>query len=275
VNDPFTFGRIAAINSISDVYAMGADPLAALNVVGFPGGLEPEILGEMLHGGQEAAADAGVPILGGHTFQDSEIRYGLAVTGEIHPDKIITNSDAKPGDKLILTKPLGTGTVIQAMVTRGVVSESLYRAAIDSMTTPNLEASRAMRGIANACTDITGFGFLGHCWEIAEASGAGVVLTASCIPVMPKVLDLIRDGVIDAGTKQNRNSFEKYAIFNSDVPSEYGTLLYSSETSGGLLIAVPEDKVAVLQQDLRQRGVSDVIVGEVTSENTGVVGVKN
>ncbi len=271
VNDPYTFGKIAAINSLSDVYAMGGKPLAALNVVGFPGGMGPEVLGEMLKGGQDAAVEAGVAMLGGHTFQDAEIRYGLAITGEIHPDEIITNAGARAGDVLILTKPLGTGTVIQALVSRGVVSESLYRQAVEVMTTSNAGAAEAMKGIAAACTDVTGFGFLGHCWEMAEASGLSVAIDVNEIPVLPKVLDLIKDGVTDAGMKQNLNSFEKGIEFDKSVPEEWKTLLYGSETSGGFLIACPESKSVELQQNLRNNDCLAQVIGRFHDSGKGKV----
>jgi len=273
VDDPYTFGRIAAVNSISDIYAMGGKPISALNVVGFPMDLATEVLGEMLHGAQDAANEAGVAILGGHTFQDSELRFGLSVTGEIHPERIYTNSNAQPGDRLLLTKPLGTGTVIQAMMTRGVVSESLYRETVESMVTSNLKASEAMAGLVNACTDITGFGFLGHCWELADGSNLEAEIIAGNIPILPNVLDLIREDVTDAGMKMNLNSFEKYARFDETVPSEYKTLVYSSETSGGLLLAVPENNLDRISSELDSRGVFWADVGRMTKENRGFVSV--
>ena len=275
VNDPYTFGRIAAVNSLSDVYAMGGIPLVALNVIGFPASLDPEVVGEILRGGQDAVVEDGAVVLGGHTFQDAEIRYGLAVTGEISPDEIYTNSGCKTGDLLILTKPLGTGTVIQAMMTRGVVPEELYRTVVASMTTSNRKASELMRKHrASACTDITGFGFLGHCWEMAEASGLGAEIWFDKLPTFPKVLDLIREGVIDAGVKMNRNSFEQNVIFTDEADVHIQTLLFASETSGGLLISVAEDKAGILLDELTGSGVEQsAVVGKVTDLNLGKVKV--
>ena len=274
VNDPFIFGKIAAINSLSDIYAMGGKPIAALNVIGFPSNLDTEVMGEILRGGQEAATEAGAALLGGHTFQDSEVRYGLAITGEIHPDRIITNADAQAGDKLILTKPLGTGTVVQALMTRGVVSQSLNQTCIESMTTSNRGASEVMRKYANACTDVTGFGLIGHCWEMTASGKIGVNIYSGEIPVFPKVLDLIRDGIVDAGVKQNRNSFEDYVVFTEGVPAEYEVLLFSSETSGGLLIAAAETRTGVLMKELTDRGVQASVVGEIVSEHPGKLEIR-
>lgn len=271
VNDAYTFGRIAAINSLSDVYAMGGEPFAALNVVGFPSGLETELLTDMLRGGQDAVLEAGAVTVGGHTFQDSEVRYGLAVTGTIHPDAIITNSGAKPGDTLILTKALGTGTVVQAMVSRGAVADPVYRAAVESMTTSNRQASLAMRNIATACTDVTGFGLIGHSFEMAAASNAGITIIASELPILPQVMNLIKDGVTDGGSIQNRNSFEQYAEFGSDVPVEYKTLLFGSETSGGLLISVSSNMKPALCDELSRRDVEYAVIGYVTADNPGTV----
>ena len=274
VNDPYTFGKIAAINSLSDIYAMGGRPISALNVIGFPGNLEPEIMGEILRGGQDAVLEEGAFILGGHTFEGNEIRYGLAVTGEISPDEIYTNSNCKAGDLLILTKPLGTGSVIQAMMTRGVVPEELYRIVVASMVASNRLAAKVMRDHgASACTDITGFGLLGHSCEMAEASGMGFNIWSEKLPTFPKVLDLISDGVVDSGVMMNRNSFENNVIFNEDVPSAYENLLYASETSGGLLIAIVGDKALNLVDELISGGHEAAVVGEITAENPGKVRV--
>ncbi len=271
VDDPFTFGKIAAINSISDVYAMGGKPVATLNIIGFPGDLGTEVLGEILRGAQDVVLEAGAVPMGGHTFQDSEVRFGLAVTGTVPPDRIITNAGAKPGDKLLLTKKLGTGTVVQATMTRGVVTETLYRECVGSMMRSNRRTSELMVDYANACTDITGFGFLGHCWEIAVASGVGVRLNAGALPIFPKVVELIGDGVVDAAVKQNRNSFENYVSFSKDVNDTYRTVLFSSETSGGLLMAVPEVKAQKLMENLQKEGELVAIVGDIVSDHLGII----
>lgn len=276
VDDPYTFGRIAAINSLSDIYAMGGKPLSAMNVLGIPGNLESGIISDILHGGQDAIVEAGAAMLGGHTFQDSEIRYGLAITGVISPDRIFTNSRANPGDLLVLTKRLGTGTIIQAMMTRGVIPEAVYKMVVDSMLFSNRRASELMEKYeASACTDITGFGFLGHTWEMAEASKVGMTIYCDKLPIFPLAMDLIRDGVEDAGVGMNRNSFEKVIEFDADIPAEYEKLLYNSETSGGLLIALPEDQAGNLVERLLEEGCdSAAVVGEVVKENPGRIVVK-
>jgi len=275
VDDAYTFGRIAAINSLSDVYAMGGTPLAALNVVGFPHDLPNEVLAEMLQGGQDEVSKAGAVLLGGHTFQSAELRYGLSITGQIHPDDIITNEGAKPGDKLVFTKSLGTGTIIHALSSRGTVMSELYEAAVEMMTISNQNAAEAMRGKVNACTDITGFGFIGHCWEMANGCGLGMDIFIKSMPILPRTIDLIRDGVINVGTKQNRNSFEDFVIIDDDIPPEYEILLYNAETSGGLLISVSNEKVDELLQSLDNKGVTSAIVGEVTTDHPCKVRVIN
>jgi len=273
VDDPYTFGRIAAINSLSDIYAMGGKPLTAMNIIGFPTSLDAEIIGEILHGGQDVVINSGAAMMGGHTFQSADIMYGLALTGVISPQRIIANSNAKPGDLLILTKYLGTGTLIQAMMTRGVIPESLHKQLVESMTSSNRIASELMcKFEVHACTDITGFGFLGHSSEMAEASGVGMVIRAGNLPIFPRVLDLIRDGVTDAGVGMNRNSFEDIIRLDESVSHVYDILLYGSETSGGLLIAIEDNKAEDLVKSLHERGVeAATIVGEVTVDEPGVI----
>ena len=271
VDDAYTFGRIAAINSLSDIYAMGGMPLSALNVVGFPSDLPNEVLADMLRGGQDEIIKAGAVLLGGHTYQSTELRYGLSITGTIHPDDIITNQGAQAGDKLIFTKSLGTGTIVHAMASRGAVVTDLYEAAVESMLISNRDAAHVMKGKANACTDITGFGFIGHCWEMASACGLGMDIFIDCLPILPRVLELIRGGITNVGTKQNRNSFEDYAIFDDEIPPDYEILLYNAETSGGLLISVDGNKSNALMLALENIGVKAVIVGEVTTDHPGKV----
>ncbi len=276
VDDPYTFGRIAAINSLSDIYAMGGKPLSTMNVLGFPSNLDTEVMSEILRGGQDATIDAGAAMLGGHTFQDAEIRYGLAITGVISPDRIYTNSGAKPGNALVLTKRLGTGTLIQAMMTRGVIPEALYNMVVESMLTSNRRASELMQKYdAQACTDITGFGFLGHAWEMAEASQVGMIIHTDRVPQFPKVMDMIGEGITDAGVKMNRNSFESMVDFKEDVAPEFEKLLYGSETSGGLLISLQKNHADELIDKLMEEGLdAATIVGEVVKENPGRIMVE-
>jgi selenide,water dikinase len=271
VDDAYTFGRIAAINSLSDIYAMGGKPLSAMNVLGIPCSIESEVISDILRGGQDVIVDAGAAMLGGHTFQDSEVKYGLAVTGVISPDRIYTNCGANPGDVLVLTKRLGTGTIIQAMITRGVIPDAVYKMVVDSMLSSNRRASELMQKYeTSACTDITGFGFLGHAWEMAEASKVGMTVYCDKLPIFPLAMDLIREGVVDAGVKMNRNSFEKMIDFGADVPLEYQSLMYNSETSGGLLITLPADQAGELVDALMKEGCdSATIIGEVIEGNPG------
>ena len=275
VDDPYTFGRIAAVNSLSDVYAMGGEPLTAMNVIGFPRNLDAEVMKEILHGGQDAVIEAGAVTVGGHTFCNDDLMYGLSVCGEISPAKIVTNAGAKPGDLLILTKPLGTGTLIQAMVTRGVIPAALYNELVSSMIDSNRISSELMvKRHANACTDITGFGFIGHCWEMCEASNVGVRILTGRLPALSNVFDLIRDEVTDTGIQMNRNSFEEKVDFEDSIPDEYIRLLYSSETSGGLLISIPSEGAEGLISDMQDSGIKyAAIVGEVTDAVSGRISV--
>ncbi len=275
VDDPYTFGKVAATNCLSDIYAMGGSPLSALNVAGFPRSMDPEILGEILRGGQDAMTDAGAVVLGGHTFQSDEIRYGLAITGEIHPDKIYTNDKAQVGDRLILTKPLGTGTVINCVISRGAAPGKVYQQMVDSMIISNRSATDVMKRVGtHACTDITGFGFAGHTWEMASGSNVGIRIYAHALPTFDRVLDLIREGIIDGSSNMNKNSFSKNITIKENVLSEYHTLIYSSETSGGLLIAVPEDQAEIAIAELHAVGLEmAAIVGEVTDDYPGVIEV--
>ena len=274
VDDPYTFGRIAAVNSLSDVYAMGGTPLAALNVIGYPGGGDPETLGAILRGGQDAVVEAGAAVVGGHTFQNAEIRYGLAVTGEIHPGEIYANNGAQVGDLLVLTKPLGAGTIMQAIVNGREVPDEMYRAAVEGMLRSNQRASELMRKHrAHACTDVTGFGFLGHCWEMTDSGRIGIEIDYRRIPVHPGVMELIRDGVVNSGCKNNIASFEDKVQFDADVPPEYRGLLFSSETSGGLLIALPATNAEALLLDLGEGIGNAGIIGKVVGEHAGTVKV--
>jgi len=274
VDDPYDFGYIAAVNCLSDVYAMGGEPLVCLNVVGWPTRMDAGILGEIMKGSQDAVLEAGAVVLGGHTFQDSEIRYGLAVTGRIDPNRIFTNAAARPGDVLVLTKPLGTGTVIQCTISRGAAPEGAFREAVDSMKRSNAAAAKAMAEAgAHACTDITGFSFLGHCWELAAGSKAGVVIRAEAVPVFTMVHELVREGIVDGSHKMNWNSFKRGVRFDAEDPL-YPRLLFSSETSGGLLIAVPPEEAPGLLERLHAAGMEKAAeVGEVTAEHPGVVRV--
>jgi selenide,water dikinase len=242
VDDAYDFGRIAAANALSDVYAMGGRPLMAINLVAWSlEELGSELLGEVLRGGADVAGQAGVPITGGHSIDDREPKYGLAVTGTVHPDRVVRNSTARPGDELFLTKPVGGGAASTAMK-RGTASERVSRAAVETMTTLNREgAERALAAGASAMTDVTGFGLLGHLRELTSASGVAAEVDAGTVPAIEGVLDLFRSSEppIAGGTRRNRAWIEEVAHFAGTVPEERRWLLCDAMTSGGLLVAAP------------------------------------
>ncbi len=263
-DDPYTYGKIAAVNSLSDVWAMGGKPLSALGIIGFPYGGDTAIMSEILRGGQDAVVEAGAAVVGGHSFASDEIRYGLAVTGEIDPCEIYTNANAKPGDALVLTKPLGVGTVVSAIVQRGALPGPVVSNVNNSMLKPNRRASEAMRKFkAHACTDVTGFGLLGHGCEMAIASGVKLLIDSSSLPILSSALDLLREGVKDGAARMNFNSFGKYIDFDQEVKDEIRNLLFNSETSGGLLISLPHSRAMELVKELTDGGDTAVIIGEV------------
>ena len=241
VDDPFDFGRIAATNALSDVYAMGGTPVSALNLVAFSiADLGPEVLTDILRGAAAVAAEAGVAIVGGHSIEDAEPKFGLAVTGVVHPDEVLRNADARPGDALVLTKPLGAGAVSTA-VKRGLPDVPLAEA-VAVMTTLNRDGARwAREAGAHALTDVTGFGLLGHLHELALASGVAAVVNAHEVPAIDGVLELlVGEGAIAGGTRRNREYASGFASFADDVPEPRRWLVCDAMTSGGLLAAVPD-----------------------------------
>jgi selenide, water dikinase len=266
VDDPFDYGRIAAANALSDVYAMGGVPISALNIAAFPiETLEMEILERILAGGAAIAQQAGVAILGGHTIKDSEPKYGMAVTGTIDPRRIVTNANARPGDLLILTKPIGTGILATALK-RGAISDAGMQEAVAWMTSLNDAASRAMLAAgAHSATDITGFGLLGHAREMSSASGVSLRIDSSQVPLMPRVLELIESGIIPGGTKDNAALHSAFTTFASGVPSALRMALSDAQTSGGLLISLPPDGLSTFERELRGSQALCVPIGEVRS----------
>jgi selenide,water dikinase len=240
VDDPYDFGRIAATNALSDIYAMGGEPLTALNLLAYSlEDLGGEVLRDILRGGQDAAAGAGVAIVGGHSIDDAEPKYGLAVTGRVHPDKLVRNSTGRAGDDLYLTKPVGGG-VASTAAKRGLADAELTQRTIDVMTTLNRDASvQALASGLSAMTDVTGFGLLGHLHELALASGVGAELDASAVPAIEGVLELLRgaEPPLAGGTRRNREWVEPFVEFDSAVPDELAWLLCDAMTSGGLLVA--------------------------------------
>jgi len=238
-DDPFTYGKIAAVNSLNDVYAMGGVPLTALSIVCYPQKGDWDVLGEILAGGQAGMNSEGVVVLGGHSVDDQEIKFGYSVTGVIHPDRVITNAGSKPGDVLILTKPIGTGAINTA-VKQGKASDATVAAAIDAMTSSSKEPARVMTEVgANACTDVTGFGLIGHAFEMAKASNVTFELMAESVPLLPDVLDLITQGMLTRGDKNNRVYVGDTVSMADNISSEMQSALYDPQTAGGLLISLP------------------------------------
>lgn len=270
VDDPYLFGQIAAANSFSDVYAMGGEPLTAMNVVCFPvKTLDITVLREILKGGLNKIEEAEATLVGGHSIDDSELKYGLSVTGTIHPEHIVANGGAKPGDRLILTKPLGTG-IINTAIKSKIASEKSINTATRLMTTLNNTASEIMQSVGvNSCTDITGFGFLGHACEMAQASSVGMVIHASSVPLLYEAKEYARQGMVPAGTHRNRK-FRSHQIETSPSLSPVLIdILFDPQTSGGLLISVEQGKSEELLSRLQEAGIEEAnIIGEITSQAT-------
>lgn len=264
-DDPFEFGLIAAANSFSDVYAMGGRPLLALNVVGFPVSLPKEVLGEVLRGGYAKAAEAGCLIVGGHTVDDAEPKYGLSVVGIIEPGKQVTNAAAQPGDVLVLTKPLGTGVITTAGKQRKAPPEVL-RTAIATMATLNKGAAEAMMKVGvHACTDITGFGLMGHLRSMVRGSKVSARIHLSQVPVLPGTWELLDQGVAPGGTHRNLSSVADTVHWHHDLTQREQLLLCDAQTSGGLMIAVAPDKLVALISELEAHGVPNAaVIGEIT-----------
>lgn len=257
VDDPYDFGQIAAANAMSDVYAMGGTPLTAMNIVCFPTkSLELDVLGRILIGGAEKVAEAGALLVGGHTVDDPEPKYGLAVTGVVNPDRLITNSGGRPGDRLILTKPLGTGILSTALKV-GLVGEDDVKEAVETMKQLNRSGAEAMQelGIRGA-TDITGFGLLGHASQFGKASGVSLRFYSSEIPLLPNVMDFAEQGAVPGGTMNNMRHFGPLVTFDSGVSAAMKTILFDPQTSGGLLISVSPDRSNDLLDLLRKKGVA-------------------
>ena len=269
VDDPYDFGRIAATNALSDVYAMGGRPLSALNIVAFPEDLDLAILAQILEGGAAVAREAGVAILGGHTIKDAEPKYGMAVTGIVDPKRVVTNAGARPGDVLVLTKPLGTGILTTALK-RGAIEARELDEAVRAMTTLNDRAAEAMLAAqAHAATDITGFGLLGHAYNMASASKVRLVFESNAVPFMARVLELIDAGVVPGGTRHNAETHAAFTEFAPSVPNAVRIGLSDAQTSGGLLISLAPYAVAGLVSDLHASETLAAVVGAVR-EGTGI-----
>lgn len=268
VDDPYTFGAIAAANALSDIYAMGGDPLFALNLVAFPDDLDPEILTEILRGGAEKVREAGALVAGGHSVTDKEPKYGLAAIGLVHPQRIFTKGGARPGDALLLTKALGTGVVTTAHK-NGEVREDDLATAIASMTTLNQSAMRVLRTLGadlHACTDITGFGLLGHAWEMATQSGVGMRFQRDTLPWLPGALDYARTGFVPGGTDRNAAFLRDHVAFAPETTDTERLLLLDPQTSGGLFAAVAAEAVDRVRQALADANMPCHIVGRVEAD---------
>lgn len=271
-SDPYDFGQVAAANALSDVYAMGGQVITAMNLVEFPADQPLEVLKEILHGGQDKVTEAGGVIMGGHTITDDIPKYGLAVTGWVHPDKIVTNAAAKAGNILILTKPIGTGVIVSAWK-NGLISEEIYSTAINSMKQLNKDAALIMAEFGVRCaTDITGFGLVGHALKMAEGSGVSIRLDTRKIPVFDEVMELIDMGVIPGASFRNKEFAEEYCEFNKEIDYNHKMLLFDAQTSGGLFMCAPSDKAIEMVKKLKQAGyLTTAIVGEVIEKGEKAV----
>lgn len=267
VDDPYIFGQISAVNSLSDIYAMGGEPKTCLNIVCFPKGkMDIEVLGEILKGGADKVKESGAVIIGGHSIIDDEIKYGMAVTGVIHPDKIYRNVGVQEGDALILTKPLGTGIITTALK-KGKASKESVDEAVESMTTLNATASTVMRKYAvHACSDVTGFGILGHGLGMASGSGVTLVIESAKMPLLNGAPRLAEKGYITGGCKRNRDFLQDKLIIEKSIREGLVEVALDPQTSGGLLIAVAKRQAAKLIEELQGAGIKSATeVGYATS----------
>jgi selenide,water dikinase len=275
VDDPYAFGAIAAANALSDVYAMGGRPLTAMNLVGWPNGvLDFDVLGTVMRGGADKLAEAGATLVGGHSWDDAEPKYGLSVTGLIHPRRIVANATARAGDELVLTKPLGVG-IITTAIKQDRVSEATIARATTIMATLNRDAAEAMLAVgAHAATDVTGFGLLGHLREMTTGSHVGAELTFSAIPVLEEARELAVQGSIAGGTRRNLGALHGLVDFG-DLSEAEQLLLADAQTSGGLLIAVAPERLNELLAQLGERGTPAAShIGRLTDDPTGAISIR-
>ncbi len=275
VDDPYTFGQIAAANSLSDVYAMGGRPISALSIVGFPNtGADLVILEKILSGGLAKMQEAGCTVIGGHSIGDEEIKFGYAVTGVINPGRVLSNAAARAGDRLVLTKRIGTG-IISTALKKNRASEGSVRAAVESMETLNRAASEvALEFAVHSATDITGFGLLGHARGMAVASGVSLVIDSSQVELLPEALDYSREGFLPGGLMRNIEFLCGCVEFANGVPEEIRNLLYDPQTSGGMFLSVDAQKAAALLEALRSRDIPAREIGEVTEKTKPLIRVR-
>jgi selenide,water dikinase len=274
VDDPYTFGAIAAANALSDIYAMGAKPLLAINLVAFPiKQLPATVLADIVRGGADKAKEAGIDILGGHSIDDPEPKYGMAVTGTVHPDAVIRNSGGRAGDRLVLTKPLGTG-IITTAIKHQVAPPQAERAAVESMLRLNADAAAAMEEAGvHAATDVTGFGLLGHLHYLAKASGVAAQLESRAVPLLPQAASLADLGEVPGGTRSNERFLASRVRWGPNITPPCQTVLSDAQTSGGLLVAVPPGNLSKLLDGLHARQVLAAEIGELVSGEPGQIDV--
>ena len=268
VDDPYTFGQVAVVNALSDVYAMGGKPLTAMNIVCFPvKKMDMSVLKEILAGGLDKMREAGVILVGGHSVEDNELKYGLSVTGVIHPQKVLLNTGARAGDRLVLTKAIGTG-IINTALKGGLADEESVAKAIECMATLNRKAAELMMEVkVHACTDVTGFGLLGHACEMIEETDVGVVIYSSSVPLLPETENYARMGLIPGGTIRNRDFRLHMIEMAAGISDVQLLILFDAQTSGGLLISVPESEAETLVERMHEQGIHDAaIIGEVVDK---------
>lgn len=274
VDDPYTFGQVAAVNALSDVYAMGGRPLTAMNIICFPiKTMDISILQQILRGGLDKITEAGVTLVGGHSVEDNELKYGLSVTGVIHPQKVLRNRGAKAGDKLILTKPLGTG-IVSTAIKGGVAEEALITESLLSMITLNKKAGEliAQTPEIHACTDVTGFGFIGHTCEMIEGTEVGVVIHAALVPYFQGIQELTTMGMLPGGLYRNKNFRLNMVEIDPHCPKWLVDILFDPQTSGGLLAALPASKAEELIKTMHAHGINNAaIVGDVVASPKGKI----
>jgi len=276
VDDPYTFGQIAVVNALSDVYAKGGRPLTAMNIVCFPvKTMDMSILREILTGGLDKMREAGVVLVGGHSVEDAELKYGLSVTGVIHPNRVVLNQGAKAGDKLILTKPLGTG-IISTALKGGEASEQAVTKSVGNMTTLNKKASELMLTVdVHACTDVTGFGLLGHACEMIEGTNVGMIIHSDKVPCFPEAKEYAEMGMVPGGTARNRDFRIKMVEIDKNVSRVMVDILFDPQTSGGLLMSVPTADAEPLVKRMRRAGIKSAsIIGEAVAKPKGRIVVK-
>lgn len=273
VDDPYIFGQVAAANSLSDVYAMGGKPIVAMNIICFPiKKMDISILQEILRGGLDKMREAEVLLVGGHSVEDDELKYGLSVTGVVHPAKVLTNRGARAGDKLILTKPLGTG-IINTALKGEMAKEDLVAKSIKCMSTLNKKTAELMTSVeVHSCTDVTGFGFLGHACEMVEGTDVGMVIYSSSVPFFHEIQELVEMGMVPGGLHRNREFRMHMVEVDSQCPNWMIDILFDPQTSGGLLFSLPSQQAEELLKRLHKEGIEDAaIVGEVVSKPKGKI----